>query len=192
MVTVFFNLLGLGMLVISATAGLMVVDILDASGEAPFMMTAGPIALACDVAYRWKDPTGHWLRPGGGGHLLFIPIWVFGLWWSVLGIAYAITGQEKSDLVGVIVASAIAVGILGVAILKSLRSTAPHSSLPESMDWQCTRCGHQNGAGTPCLLAMRSEDVKGRKERPLAASRPAKPRAAVGYSVQPLRYSILR
>jgi hypothetical protein len=36
--------------------------------------------------------TGHWLdwvHPGRGGHLYWLPVWLFGVLWLVLGILFA-------------------------------------------------------------------------------------------------------
>lgn len=85
MVVVFFNLIGLGMLAVSCVTGLVVTQLLGASGNAPFMLIAGPIALACDAIYRWRHPAGHWLHPNGGGSFCFVPVWVVGMLWLVLG-----------------------------------------------------------------------------------------------------------
>src|SRR5262249_48729877 len=117
MVTIFFNFLGLGMLALSFTAAYAVSHLLGVSGNAPFMLVSGPIAFVCDVAYRRKHPTGHWLHPTGGGSFLFVPIWVFGTLWIMIGLVYAARGQEEPGVVGPIAIGLMVLVILGIAIL---------------------------------------------------------------------------
>jgi hypothetical protein len=57
------------------------------------MIIAGPLAVACDVIYRWKHPNGHWGYPSGGGSLFFLPVWLFGIVWFILGISYVVQGR---------------------------------------------------------------------------------------------------
>src|SRR5947207_11185728 len=97
---IFFNLLGLGMLILSGAIGLGVRYLLGASGEAAFMLTAGPIALLLDVPYRLLSPSGHWLSPTGGGNFLFIPIWFYATCWCIFGTLYAVLGHEELGIWG--------------------------------------------------------------------------------------------
>src|SRR5262245_33518510 len=87
----FSKYLGVGMLAVSIGVAFAMGQLLGVSGNVPQMLIAGPIALACDVTYRWKHPAGHWIHPSKGGSFCLVPVWVFGTLWLVLGIAYSIT-----------------------------------------------------------------------------------------------------
>jgi hypothetical protein len=148
---VFFNLIGLGMLALSAAAAFGVAYLLGASGETPFLLIAGPIALACDVAYRWKHPRGHWLHPNKGGSFCFVPVWVFGALWLVLGIARTLTGQDRAGMLDAVIVGLAVLILLGVAIARAAPADAPPpadaSSPPPphaAADWECSRCGQKN------------------------------------------------
>ena len=68
-------------------------------GNGPFMLILGPLCIALDLVYRWyrwKKYGGHWLHwfhPASGGNLILIPVWIFGVFWLVLGIVYIIQGH---------------------------------------------------------------------------------------------------
>ena len=42
------------------------------------LIIAMPIAIAFDVVYR-KSANGHWFHPYRGGHMLFLPVWLWGV-----------------------------------------------------------------------------------------------------------------
>lgn len=46
----------------------------------------GPIIVALDVAYRFQWSSGDLLQPGHGGKFLFLPIWLFGIFWFAYGM----------------------------------------------------------------------------------------------------------
>jgi hypothetical protein len=46
----------------------------------------GPLALAADLVYRLTIRDGHWLVPTAGGKFLFLPVWVFGVFWTIYGV----------------------------------------------------------------------------------------------------------
>jgi hypothetical protein len=62
------------------------------SAEGPLMIIAGPLCAVMDLAYRFRRPERHWSHPGFGGALFFIPVWLFGIFWTVLGVFYTIQG----------------------------------------------------------------------------------------------------
>jgi len=90
---IIFNLVGLVMLAISFGVAFLTGWIMGTTAEGPLMIVAGPLAAACDAAYRWKHSAGHWFHPDGGGSLFFLPVWTFGLLWLVLGIVYTVQGR---------------------------------------------------------------------------------------------------
>jgi hypothetical protein len=57
----------------------------------------GALALAMDLGYRARQAhdSGAWrfVRPTAGGHILFIPIWVFGALWIIMGGVDLATGR---------------------------------------------------------------------------------------------------
>ncbi len=62
------------------------------TAEGPIMLMAGPLAIACDLVYRLKRDEGHLFHPGGGGALFFLPVWLFGVLWTIIGIGAVIKG----------------------------------------------------------------------------------------------------
>jgi hypothetical protein len=57
------------------------------------MIIAGPLCAALDLAYRLRRSERVWLHPNSGGSVFFIPVWILGILWLVLGIAYTIQGH---------------------------------------------------------------------------------------------------
>jgi len=143
---VFFNFLGLGMFVASWTVAFIAADALGLAGEGPRMVVAGPMAVLLDGLFRWRHPAGHWLNPTGGGNVLFIPVWVFGVFWTLLGLTYCATGQDEPGVLGGLIIGLVAVAILGVAVFRGMRSESSSSQSSTSEDWECSRCAHWNRA----------------------------------------------
>jgi hypothetical protein len=46
----------------------------------------GPIITYLDMRYRRKVGQRHWFHPHRGGHLMFIPVWILGVIWIILGL----------------------------------------------------------------------------------------------------------
>ncbi len=63
------------------------------TAEGPLMMIAGPLCLVMDLGYRFSRPERGWFQPGAGGAMFFIPVWVFGIFWLVLGVVDTIQGR---------------------------------------------------------------------------------------------------
>ena len=57
------------------------------------MIIAGPLCIAIDVIYRLRQPERRWFHPDKGGSLFFIPLWLLGIFWFVLGIVYTARGH---------------------------------------------------------------------------------------------------
>ena len=89
-----FNLVGLVMLVIGFGVAFGVDHLLGPSAEGPLMLIAGLLVALMDGGYRTQRPGGHWLRGSGGGSLFFLPVWMFGVLWLVLGAIYTIRGHN--------------------------------------------------------------------------------------------------
>lgn len=82
-----FNLVGIVIFALSFGIATGVAKVLGLSAEGLTMLIGGPLAVSLDLAYR-KLVGKHWLRPGAGGSLFFIPVWLLGIVWSLLGVYY--------------------------------------------------------------------------------------------------------
>jgi hypothetical protein len=91
---IIFNIPGLIMLFISFGIAFGIRELTGTSAEGFTMIVAGPIAAACDLSYRLLRREGHWFSPRGGGSLFFLPVWLFGILWLVLGIIYTVRGER--------------------------------------------------------------------------------------------------
>jgi hypothetical protein len=56
--------------------------------EGPLMIVAGRICTVLDGCYRFRSAERRWFHAHVGGTFFFIPIWVLGIVWLVLGIVY--------------------------------------------------------------------------------------------------------
>jgi hypothetical protein len=56
------------------------------------MMIAVPLCLTMDAVYRFMLSGRRWFHPSLGGAQFFIPMWILGIIWLVLGVVYAIQG----------------------------------------------------------------------------------------------------
>ncbi len=92
------NPIGLAMTVACFLVAFGVGWVVGATAEDQLMILAGPLLLACDLLYRMRRPAAAessadgpvysartWLHPDRGGHLFYLPIWAFGVFWMVLG-----------------------------------------------------------------------------------------------------------
>jgi len=50
------------------------------------LVIGGILALAFDLGYRLKTPTGHWFLPDGGGKVIYLPVWMWSIFWIIFGI----------------------------------------------------------------------------------------------------------
>ena len=86
---IIFNLLGIAFAVamsVRAAAGI--------ESEGATMLILGPVVLAIDLGYRLVRRDGHWFSPSRGGQLFFLPLWLFGVLWIVLGAVYLYRGDS--------------------------------------------------------------------------------------------------
>jgi hypothetical protein len=63
------------------------------TAEGLLMITAAPLCVAMDLIYRFRRSGRRWFHPSFGGALFVIPVWIFGVLWSVAGIVYTIQGR---------------------------------------------------------------------------------------------------
>lgn len=89
----FFNYAGLIMCVIGFAAAFGLGALVGESAEGPLMILGGPLIAALDLFYRSQTRDGHWCIPHRGGSLFFLPAWVLGIVWFVLGIVYTLRGD---------------------------------------------------------------------------------------------------
>jgi hypothetical protein len=89
----FFNMAGLIMTAIAFAAAFGIGAIFGINAEGPLMIIAGPLAAALDLGYRWNRADARLLAADAGGSLLFLPVWMFGALWFVLGVVYTIQGK---------------------------------------------------------------------------------------------------
>ena len=88
-----FNYIGLIMTVIAFAVAFAIGSVIGTNANGLLMIIAGPLLVAMDVTYRLKMEDGHILVPHRGGSLFFLPAWVFGALWFVLGIVNTIQGE---------------------------------------------------------------------------------------------------
>jgi hypothetical protein len=55
--------------------------------EGPLMMIAGPLLAAVDLVYR-RAKRGRLVGGTAGGTFLFVPVWIWGVFWTALGAYY--------------------------------------------------------------------------------------------------------
>lgn len=89
-----FNGPGIVMAVVAFAIAFGIGKLTGTSAEGPLMMIAGPICIALDLAYRFQYSARRWFHPDAGGALFYIPVWLLGILWLVLGIAYTVQGRS--------------------------------------------------------------------------------------------------
>lgn len=83
---IIFNWLGIGFAVIGLGAGWLLASVIGrGESEDLCMILGGPIVSLIDVWYRNRYRTSLF-RPGDGGSLFFLPVWMFGLVWLAIGV----------------------------------------------------------------------------------------------------------
>jgi hypothetical protein len=50
------------------------------------LVIGGPLALVIDLVYRLRSPSGDLLLPSRGGKFLYLPVWVFAIFWFLYGL----------------------------------------------------------------------------------------------------------
>jgi hypothetical protein len=98
----FFNIPGILFVLGALVAGMLVSGLVtgewDDFGALSFFV-CGTISLVGDFLFRASrhHDRGPWrfISPFTGGHLVFIPVWVFGLFWLVIGGVEVVTGAKE-------------------------------------------------------------------------------------------------
>ena len=90
---IIFNWPGILMVAIALGIASGIGQLAGTSAEGPPMIIAGLSCAAMDLAYRARRSGHRWLHPSFGGALFFIPVWMLGIVWLVLGGASAIQGH---------------------------------------------------------------------------------------------------
>ena len=120
-----FNIVGIVMLVVAVVIGAGVREIAGATAEGPEMILMGALAILFDVTYRVRQPEGHWISPFGGGNIMFIPVWLLGASWFVVGIVYSCTRPVPLGLLGLGMIALLVVAALGLAVFQLIRCDRP-------------------------------------------------------------------
>ena len=76
------------MLAIGFGAAIGIAELRHITGEGPTMLIASAFLVSMDLAFRFTRKNRRIFHPAGGGNLFFIPIWVWGLFWTSLGTYY--------------------------------------------------------------------------------------------------------
>src|SRR5262245_46877619 len=97
MTIIIFNWPGILMVAIAFAIAFGIGHLAGNSAEGPLMIIAGPLCVTMDLVYRLRHRERRWFHPNRGGALFFIPVWILGIIWLVLGVAYAIQrgGQPR-------------------------------------------------------------------------------------------------
>ena len=91
--TIIFNWPGILMVAIAFGIASGIGHLAGTAAEGPSMIIAGPLCAVMDLIYRVRRPGRRWLHPSFGGSLFFIPVWILGIFWSVLGFTSVIQGR---------------------------------------------------------------------------------------------------
>ena len=89
---VIFNALGLAFIGIGFAVAISIRALAGIESEGATMLILGPVVAAADLLFRLLHPSGHWFMPRRGGALFFLPVWLFGVLWTVLGAIYLYQG----------------------------------------------------------------------------------------------------
>jgi len=87
---IIFNVPGISMVALGISIAFGIGMILGTSAEGPLMLISGPLVAIFDLAYRSTRPQPRWFHPGFGGSLFYLPVWLFGVIWTVLGAIYTL------------------------------------------------------------------------------------------------------
>ena len=84
------NFIGLVMVVVCFSVVYGVGSLFGTKANDPLMFIGGPLMVACDLLDRGKrasSPDGHerWYHPRLGGQLFLVPVWIWGMFWALLG-----------------------------------------------------------------------------------------------------------
>jgi hypothetical protein len=90
---IIFNIAGMVMMLISFGIAYGVCHMLGNTAEGFWMVISGLVAMVLDFTYRFMKAVPRYFHPKGGGSVFFLPVWLFGVIWLVLGVVYTIRGH---------------------------------------------------------------------------------------------------
>jgi len=79
------NASGLVIIALSFLPALGICHLLGDARDSMKLAIGGPLAVVIDLVYRGTSPSGHWFLPNHGGKFFFLPLWMFGVFWSLYG-----------------------------------------------------------------------------------------------------------
>jgi hypothetical protein len=89
-VRIWFNLIGLVMFIVAFGAALGISRVVGSTGNGFATLCGGVLLTALDLG--WRTRRGTMRRFGGGGRMMFVPMWVWGIVWTVLGVYECVKG----------------------------------------------------------------------------------------------------
>ena len=89
---IILNLVAIACLGIAAVATLLFSSLTGIKDEPPLMLVLGLVSMACDLTYRFTRQERNMYLPSKGGAVFGIPVWMFGLFWIVLGTVRMVRG----------------------------------------------------------------------------------------------------
>lgn len=81
-----FNAAAFAIVALSFLPALGICQLLRDNRDGMKLVIGGPLALAIDLVYRLRSPSGNLLLPSRGGKFLYLPVWVFAIFWSLYGL----------------------------------------------------------------------------------------------------------
>ncbi len=117
-VIIIFNIVGAVMVIVSVALACGVSLLIGSQADGPIMILVGSVCIFFDVSYRIRQPSGHWLSPFGGGHIIFLPVWLIGSISMVAGIVKLFTRPEPIGLLGIAIVTLLVVAALGLTALQ--------------------------------------------------------------------------
>lgn len=80
------NVAGFVIIAVSFLPALGICHLIGDNRDGTKLAIGGMLSLAIDLLYRFSIPSGHWLLPNHGGKFFFLPVWMFGIFWTVYGV----------------------------------------------------------------------------------------------------------
>jgi hypothetical protein len=81
-----FNAAAFAIVAVSFLPALGICRLLGDERDGMKLVIGGPVALVIDLIYRLRSKSGDLLLPGRGGKFLYLPVWVFAIFWSLYGL----------------------------------------------------------------------------------------------------------
>jgi hypothetical protein len=89
-VRIWINLIGLVMFLAAFGAALGISRLVGSTGEGFATLCGGVLLMILDVG--WRKRRGTMRSFAGGGRLMFVPMWVWGIVWTAIGVYYCAKG----------------------------------------------------------------------------------------------------